>query len=50
MIVPPQGRAQVIDELHDAHPGISRMNALAGGYEWWPNMDRELEDAVKRCQ
>jgi len=48
VIVPPQGRAQVIAELHEAHPGISRMKALARGYVWWPNMDRELEDAVKK--
>ena len=50
MIVPPQGQAQVIAELHKAHPGISRMKALARGYVWWPNMDHELEDAVKKCQ
>ena len=50
VIVPPQGRAKVIAELHEAHPGISRMKALARGYVWWPNMDRELEEAVKRCQ
>ena len=50
VIVPPQGQAQVIAELHEAHPGISRMKALARGYVWWPNMDRELEDAVKKCQ
>ena len=50
VIVPPQGRAQVIAELHEAHPGISRMKALARGYLWWPNMDRELENAVKSCQ
>lgn len=50
VIVPPQGQAQVIAELHKAHPGISRMKALARGYVWWPNMDRELEDAVKKCQ
>ena len=39
VIVPPQGREQVIAELHEAHPG----------YIWWPNMDRELENAVKSC-
>ena len=50
VIVPPQGRAQVIAEFNEAHPGISRMKALARGYVWWPNMDREIEDAVKRCQ
>ena len=31
VMVPPQGRAQVIAELHDTHPGISRMNARAHG-------------------
>ena len=46
VIVPPQGRAQVIAELHEAHPGISRMKALARGYVWWPNMDREEVSAV----
>ena len=51
VIVPPQGRAQVIAELHKAHPGMKGwMKALARGYVWWPKMDRELEDAVKRCQ
>ena len=50
VIVPPQGQAQVIAKLHEAHPGISRMKALARGYVWWPNMDRELGDAVKKCQ
>ena len=50
VIVPPQGQAQVIAKLHEAHPGISRMKALARDYVWWPNMDRELEDTVKKCQ
>ena len=31
VIVPPQGRPQVIAELHEAHPAISRMRALARG-------------------
>ena len=50
VIVPPQRRAQVIAELQETHPGISRMKALARSYIWWPNMDRELESAVKNCQ
>ena len=49
VIVPPQGREQVIAELHEAHPGISRMKALAHSYIRWLNMDRELENAVKSC-
>jgi len=49
-VIVPQGQAQVIAELHEAHPGLSRMKALARDYAWWPNMDRQSEDAVKRCQ
>ena len=34
VIVPPQGRAQVIAELHEAHPSISKLEVLARGYVW----------------
>jgi transposase InsO family protein len=49
VIVPPQGRQYIMNELHEAHPGISKMKALARSYVWWPNMDQELEDKVKHC-
>jgi len=54
VIVPSKQHTQLIEELHEAHQGISRITALARGYVWWPNMDRELETAVKpigkQCQ
>lgn len=49
VIVPPAGRAQVMEEPHDAHPGVSRMKSLARSFVWWPGMDRALEDQVKAC-
>ncbi|XP_029551127.1 uncharacterized protein K02A2.6-like [Salmo trutta] len=49
VVVPPPGRAQVMDEVHEAHPGASRMKSLARSYIWWPNMDQEVEDKVKSC-
>ena len=52
VIVPSKQHTQLIEELHEAHQGISRIKALA--HVWWPNMDRELETAVKpigkQCQ
>ncbi|XP_015266723.1 PREDICTED: uncharacterized protein K02A2.6-like [Gekko japonicus] len=36
--------------LHEAHPGIVRMKALARSYVWWPGMDAEIESWVRRCQ
>lgn len=49
VVVPPAGRAAMIDELHESHPGICRMKALARSYVWWPGMDKELETKVKTC-
>ena len=50
VIVPPQGRNFIIEELHDTHPGISRMKSLARSYVWWPKIDRDLETKDKQCR
>ena len=50
VIVPPQGRPIVLSQLHDTHPGISRMKSLARSYVWWPGLDRDIENTVKSCQ
>ena len=39
-----------IGMLHDSHPGITRMKALARGIVWWPGIDGDLESQVKFCQ
>ena len=49
VVVPPQGRTTVLEELHETHPGSSKMKALARSYVWWPKMDQEIEDLVKQC-
>ena len=49
VVVPPQGRRQVVDELHETHPGICKMKSLARSYVWWPNMDNDLENKVRTC-
>ena len=46
----PQGRSAVLAELHGAHPGITRMKALARQWVWWPNLDQAIEDVVKHCE
>ena len=49
VVIPPQGREEVMSTLHESHPGINRMKGLARSYVWWPNMDSALEHKVKCC-
>ena len=50
IVVPPQGQSTVLAELHGAHPGMTRMKALARQLVWWPNLDQTIEDVVKHCE
>ena len=47
--VPPKLRKNILHELHEAHPGIVRMKALARSYVWWPLIDTDIESVVKEC-
>ena len=49
VVVPSAGREAVVRLLHEGHPGISRMKALARGVVWWPALDSQLESKVKEC-
>jgi len=49
VIIPPNLRKPILDELHVAHPGMTRMKALARSYVWWPNMDEAIEELVQEC-
>lgn len=49
VVIPPPGHGSILEELHQGHPGESRMKALARGYVWWPGMDSAIEQTVKSC-
>ena len=49
VIIPPPGRQQILQELHNGHPGISRMKAIARGILWWPGLDKCIESCVQSC-
>jgi len=49
VIVPKPGRAQLLEELHETHPGVVRMKGLARSYFWWPNLCQDIESVVHRC-
>ena len=49
VVIPLAGRKHIIEQLHQSHPGITRMKGLAQSFVWWPVMDSELESKVKSC-
>lgn len=49
VVVPPPGREALLGQLHQGHPGITRMKALARSYFWWPKLDADIESVVKGC-
>ena len=49
VVIPPQGRKAVLQELHDGHPGMTRMKALARMFVWWPGIDKDIENSVVSC-
>ncbi len=49
VIVSAQLKDQVLSELHDTHPGIVRMKAIARSHVWWPQTNRDIEYIVNSC-
>ena len=49
VVIPPQGRTAVLQEIHEGHTGMSRMKTLARMYVWWPRLDRDIEETVRHC-
>ena len=50
LIVPPQGREEVMNVLHDSQPGIAHMKAIARIHIWWLKIDAALKERVQSCQ
>ena len=49
VVVPSSLQDQILLELHECHPGMCRMKALARGFVWWPGIDEDIENVVRMC-
>lgn len=50
VIIPSFLMNRLLQGLHEEHPGIVAMKAIARSYLWWPNLDAEIELMVKNCE
>ncbi len=48
-LAPLAGRSQVLDLLHDCHPGITKMKLLSRQVVWWPGIDKVVTNKVQSC-
>jgi len=49
VVVPPQGQAKVLAELHSCLTGACKMKMLACSYFWWPKLDTDIEKIAREC-
>ncbi len=49
VVVPKLGREVVLQELHEAHPGMTKTKSLARMYAWWPGINLDIEKSIRMC-
>ncbi|UYV68431.1 K02A2.6-like [Cordylochernes scorpioides] len=50
VVIPPVLQGRTLEQLHETHPGIVQMKAIARSHVWWPRMDKAIENKVERCE
>ncbi len=49
VVLPESVRSSVLKVAHETHTGITKMKAMLRGYCYWPGMNGDIEEFVRRC-
>lgn len=49
VVVPSSLQREVLKLLHESHPGVTKMKAIARSHVWWPSLDSDIVTTVQEC-
>ena len=49
MVIPPSCRDNIMADLHGSHAGINKVMDLARTCVYWPGMEADMTNYIKRC-
>nr|VZI12659.1 unnamed protein product [Spirometra erinaceieuropaei] len=49
VVIPSSLRPTVLRQFHAAHPGARLMKPIACSFAYWPGIDGDIDDLVRRC-
>ncbi|XP_058975615.1 uncharacterized protein K02A2.6-like [Musca domestica] len=50
IVIPKSYQRQILQQLHRGHLSAERSKAIARSYVYWPNIDKQIEDFVRKCK
>ncbi|XP_049267997.1 uncharacterized protein K02A2.6-like [Rhipicephalus sanguineus] len=50
VVIPSALQHEVLRLLHEGHPGMTKMKAIARSHVWWSSLDEDITAAVRQCQ
>ena len=50
VVIPDKFNSDVLQILHKAHPGMTKIKSLACSHVWWLGIDKQIEQFVKTCE
>ena len=50
IVIPTSLRLKTLDQIHQAHQGITKCRARARRSVWWPGMSSQIQELVQNCR